>query len=336
MKIEKKILIIPLLFILFSGFLYYQDVILYGALQAKGQILILLTARPIATYLDDADYPDSLKLRIQQIQQIKAYSEKIGLKATNNYTSLYDQKNKASLWNLSACHPYKFENKIWSFPFLGSFGYKGFFDLSQAQIEREYLEKEGYDTRIRSVNAWSTLGWFKDPILSNMLNNTEAQIAETLFHELTHNTLFLKNQLQFNENLASFFGKKASIDYLNFFYGPHAEQMTDYLSDLEDSEKFRQHILRGKQSLDVLYQSFGDTDDLNFKAAKKNKTIRSIVNHLDTIQFCNINYYSIFNKSLPNNTYFMSYTRYYAEEHKLDSIFNYYEKDLKKFINHFK
>ena len=157
------------------------------------------------------------------------------MKPINNYTSLYYQKNKASLWNLSACHPEKFENKIWSFPFLGSFGYKSFFDLSQAQIEREYLEKEGYDTRIRSINAWSTLGWFKDPILSNMLNNTEAQIAETLFHELTHNTLFLKNQLQFIENLASFFGKKASIDYLNFFYGPDAEQMTDYLSDLEDS-----------------------------------------------------------------------------------------------------
>ena len=335
MKIKKKILLIPLLFILFSGFLSYQEVIVYGALQAKGQILILFKARPIATYLDDADYPDSLKLRIQQIQQIKAHSEKIGLKPTNNYTSLYDQKNKVSLWNLSACQPYKFENKTWYFPFLGSFGYKDFFDLSQAQIERKYLEKEGFDTRIRSVNAWSTLGWFKDPILSNLLNKTEAQIAETLFHELTHNTLFFKNRLQFNENLASFFGKKTSIDYLNFFYGPNAEQMTDYLSDLEDSEKFRQHILRGKQILDVLYQSFAATDDLNFKAAKKNKTIRNIVNHLDTIQFSNINYYSIFNESLPNNTYFMSYTRYYAEEQELDSIFNYYEKDLKKFITHF-
>ena len=58
MKIKKRILILPLLFILFSGFLYYQDTILYGALQAKGQILILLKARPIATYLNDADYPD--------------------------------------------------------------------------------------------------------------------------------------------------------------------------------------------------------------------------------------------------------------------------------------
>ena len=306
MKIKKRILIIPLLFILFSGFLYYQDIILYGALQAKGQILILMEARPISTYLDDSDYPDSLKIRIQQIQQIKEYSEKIGLKPTNNYSSLYDQKNKASLWNLSACHPYKFENKTWSFPFLGSFGYKGFFDLSQAQIERESLEKDGYDTRIRSVSAWSTLGWFKDPILSNMLNNTEAKMAETLFHELTHSTLFLKNQLQFNENLASFIGKKASIDYLTFFYGPNANQITDYLLAIEDSEKFRQHLLRGKQSLNRLYKSFSDVDDLNFKAAEKNKTIRIIVNHLDTIQFRNINYYSIFNKSLPNNTYFMS------------------------------
>tara|TARA_B110000046_G_scaffold173883_1_gene196968 strand:+ start:497 stop:1507 length:1011 start_codon:yes stop_codon:yes gene_type:complete len=336
MKIKKRVLLLPPVLICLSSFLFYQDIIHYGALQAQGQILILMKAQPITTYLNDANYPDSLKLRIQQIQQIKAYGEKIGLKPTDNYTSLYDQKNKASLWNLSACHPYKFENKTWSFPFLGSFGYKGFFDLSQARIERESLEKEGYDTRIRSVKAWSTLGWFKDPILSNMLNNSEAQIAETLFHELTHSTLFLKNQLQFNENLASFIGKKACIDYLNFYYGPHADQLIEYLSDLEDSERFRQHILRGKHSLDILYKSFSPVDNSTIKSVEKNKSIRNIVNHLDTITFSNSNYYSIFNNSLPNNTYFMSYTRYYAEEHELDSLFNFYEKNFKKFIDHFK
>ncbi len=111
--------------------------------------------------------------------------------------------------------------------------------------------------------------------------------------------------------------------------------MSDYLSDLKDSEKFRQNILRGKQILDVLYQSFGASDDLNFIAAKKSKTIRDIVNHLDTIQFRDINYYRIFDESLTNNTYLMSYTRYYADEQELDSIFNYYEKDLKTFIPHF-
>ncbi|MBT5507400.1 MAG: hypothetical protein HOK17_09730 [Flammeovirgaceae bacterium] len=75
-------MLIPLLFILFSAFLSYQEVILFSALQAKRQVLILLKARPITTYLlDDVDYPDSLKLRIQQI---KTYSEKIGLKPTNN------------------------------------------------------------------------------------------------------------------------------------------------------------------------------------------------------------------------------------------------------------
>ena len=135
----KKILLIPLLFILFSGFLSYQEVILYGTLQAKGQILILLKARPIATDLDDADYPDSLKLRIQQT---KVYSKKIGLKPTNNYTSLYDQKTKP----FNGIYPHDTLSNLkrtWYFPFLESFGYKGFFDLSQAQIEREYLEKEG-------------------------------------------------------------------------------------------------------------------------------------------------------------------------------------------------
>lgn len=133
-------MLIPLLFILFSAFLSYQEVILFSALQAKRQVLILLKARPITTYLlDDVDYPDSLKLRIQQI---KVYSKKIGLKPTNNYTSLYDQKTKP----FNGIYPHDTLSNLkrtWYFPFLESFGYKGFFDLSQAQIEREYLEKEG-------------------------------------------------------------------------------------------------------------------------------------------------------------------------------------------------
>ena len=97
MKIKKRVLLLPPVLICLSSFLFYQDIIHYGALQAQGQILILMKAQPITTYLNDANYPDSLKLRIQQIQQIKAYGEKIGLKPTDNYTSLYDQKNKASL-----------------------------------------------------------------------------------------------------------------------------------------------------------------------------------------------------------------------------------------------
>ena len=99
-----------------------------------------MKARPIATDLDDADYPDSLKLRIQQI---KVYSKKIGLKPTNNYTSLCMTKKQSLLMEFIRMTLFQ----IWKEPgislFLESFGYKGFFDLRQAQIEREYLEKEG-------------------------------------------------------------------------------------------------------------------------------------------------------------------------------------------------
>src|SRR5690606_16736486 len=128
----------------------------------------------------------------------------IGLEESKNYTSYYDQKGQVILWNLSACESYEFTPKLWSFPFLGSFPYKGYFDLDKAMEEYQLLKELGYDARIRPVNGWSTLGWTKDPILSNMTERSTGAIVELIIHELTHSTLFVKDNIEFNENLASF------------------------------------------------------------------------------------------------------------------------------------
>ena len=120
MKIKKNLTHTPIIHPFLRVFILPKSHPLWCA-PSKGQILILFKARPIATYLVDADYPDSLKLRIQQIQQIKAYSEKIGLKPTNNYTSLYYQKTKplygiyphATLTNLKINLIFPFFRKFW-------------------------------------------------------------------------------------------------------------------------------------------------------------------------------------------------------------------------------
>ena len=102
----------------------------------------------------------------------------------------------------------------WSFPFLGRVPYKGFFDRGAAIEEDSLLRLKGYDTGIGNIRGWSTLGWFKDPILSGMLENSEGALANLIIHELWHGTLYVKDSADFNENLASFAGEQGALLFL--------------------------------------------------------------------------------------------------------------------------
>ena len=191
------------------------DLLEYGIGQLRGQMTILAEARPIDEVLEDPTFPDSLKTKIHLIQEVRQFAvEELELVDSKNYTTIYDQKGRDVLWNVSACEPYELKPYKWSFPILGSFSYKGFFDLEKARQERGVLDSLGLDTNIRAVGAWSTLGWFQDPILSNMLYRKEGDLAELIIHELTHATIFVKDSLTFNENLASFIGTEGAKLFL--------------------------------------------------------------------------------------------------------------------------
>ncbi len=329
----KKILY--LLLVVFIGFcIFYWDLISYGIGQAKGQISIIRQARDIEEVLDDASFPDSLKQKIKIIQEVRNFAiDSIGLKDSKNYTTLFDQKGKTLLWNLSASEPYSFTPKTWSFPLLGSFPYKGFFDLAKAKEERDFLKSENYDTRIRTVSGWSTLGWFSDPILSNMLERSEGRLADLIIHELTHSTLFVRDNIVFNENLASFIGERGAIQFLESKYGKGSFELEDYLMHDEDQLNFTEQMLFAAQLLDSLYSSFADTDQDSIKEIQKSKLIREIVDSVDTIHFHNNRYYHIFDEALPNNAYFMSFLRYHSSEDSLSDILkSQYDGDLNVFI----
>ena len=166
--VKKIIWTVIALFVL--ALLFNWDILSYGIRQAQGQLRITFNTLPVETILNDTLFPDSLKQKIKIVQQARVFAfQELGLTPSENYTTFYDQKGEVALWNLSASKAYMLEPKLWSFPILGSFPYKGFFDLERAKQERDELIDQGYDARIRPVGGWSTLGWTTDPILSNML-----------------------------------------------------------------------------------------------------------------------------------------------------------------------
>lgn len=163
-----------ILFILAGIFLilsvWQYRLIRYGLQQLKGQLHIVSNAQPIGEILNDPDFPDSLKNKLRLSYAVRSYATGVlGLKDSKNYTTVYDQKGKPALWVLTASEPFALKAYEWYFPFLGDVSYKGFFEKENGENDLRQLMSMGYDISFRPTTAWSTLGWFKDPLLSGML-----------------------------------------------------------------------------------------------------------------------------------------------------------------------
>ena len=312
MMIRGKILIrifgvILLLFVLLNF-----DLIRYGLSQATGQARILLGAVPVSVYLSGPDIDRNVKNNLFLVEEIRQFAfDSLGLTYSDNYTTVYDQEGKELLWVVTACQPFQLKAKVWKFPLIGSFSYKGFFDRRKAITLKEELEKQGYDTSVRSVGGWSTLGWFKDPVLTGMLQHEAGDLAEVIIHELTHGTLFVKDSLKFNENLASFFGEKGSELFLSNRFGENSILLTNYKKKLADEKLLTAHILKGADFLDSLYTQMDDRMPVSEKRALKHDAIKQIIFFADTLPLNNKERYLKWLHDLnPNNTLFMSYLRY--------------------------
>ena len=333
----KKKVVLGILVVITVLIVLNMDLLKYGVMQGKGQLSVVWNAMPIDEVLADVNFPDSLKMKIELMQEIRQFAiDSLGLKDTKNFTAVYDQKGEDILWNLSACKPYELKSVQWSFPFLGAFSYKGFFELDKAKEERAQLEKQGLDTRIRTVNAWSTLGWFRDPILSNQLNRSEGSLAELVIHELTHATVFIKDSLSYNENLASFIGEKGAVSFLSYKYGVDNSSLNVYVDSEQDYLKYTNHMLTGTKQLDSLYKSFTVEMNDSLKNEKKQKMISKIIQAIDTISFKNQKRFSgIFSERLPNNCYFLSFHRYFSKIDQFEiQLQNEFDGDLRAFIRY--
>ena len=221
---------------------------------------------------------------------------------------------------------------------VGTFSYKGFFDEQKAIALEATLKAEGLDANIRVAGGWSTLGWFKDPILSNMLSDDEAGFAELLIHELTHGTLFVKDSVRFNENLATFIGMKGTERYLRVKYGPDNEYLLAYQNYWRDRKKLSDHILIGALYLDKLYKNMDKNLDDASKQMMKEQAINSILTSVDTLSLSKKNtYVDYYRKLKPNNTFFMSYLRYRGDLKLLENEWiNIYDSDIKKMLDDYK
>jgi predicted aminopeptidase len=315
----------------------YWDLVVYGIRQANGQMTIIRDAKPVEEFLADPSFPDSLKAKLRLIDEVRRFAiDSLGLKDTENYKTMYDQQGKEIMWVVIASQRFKLEPKQWHFPVLGSVPYKGFFSENLANDLKKELEHEGWDVIIRNPGGWSTLGWFTDPILSKMLMRSEGDLANLIIHEMSHATIFVKDSVDFNENLATFIGDRGAEQFLMSKYGPQSRQFNDYLAEDADYLKVVDHMLRGGMILDSLYSTFRPSDQDSIKLKQKERVMKRIVNAMDTLSLKLTSMPSKrFSKKLPNNAYFINYRQYQASQ---DVFFQEWEgrfnKDLRAYIKY--
>jgi predicted aminopeptidase len=321
------------------------ELVSYGWMQAKGQLTILWNTKPIADVLADPAYPDSLKQKIKLIQEIKRFSiDSLGLDPSGSYESFYNQQGKPILWVITAAQPYQLVARQWHFPILGIFSYKGFFEKDRADQQLAELKKEGLDTRVGEVSAWSTLGFLNDPILSSFLARSEGSLAELIIHELTHGTLFVKNSLEYNENLADFVGEYGATRFLAQKYGQTSVQYRDYEGAKAFYGRYDEHVLAGTQVLDSLYKSFKPTTPVAIKDSLKWQTIRQIVISADTIRdersqprVRSIKKGRLEKLNLPNNAYFIGYLTYRKQQNRFRQEFDrQFNGDFTRYLTYLK
>lgn len=326
--------------LILSGSLCYGDVIGYLLKQGAGQARVITHAESRESYLARPGTPPGHREKLALVEEIRQYAfDSLGLKHTRSYTKVYDQKGLPLLWVITASRKYALEPKTWKFPITGEVTYKGFFDHADAERQRALLEADGWEVRTREVNAWSTLGYLPDPILSGMLDGTPGDMANVIIHELSHGTVFISGDVEESENLASFIGDVGAARFLRMKYGEGSRELFEYVTSDGDYRKLSQHLLRGAGRLDSLYASaaFTALPDAE-KDTVKTVFIRSIVSALDTVPFSVPGRYGrLRNGKLPNNAFFIEFRQYnnrqnaYYEEFK-----NRYAENLPEYIGHLK
>lgn len=295
-------------------------------------------AEPISQVLKRGtlSQPDQEKLKL--ILEVRDFSSKtLGLTPDGSYLEYVDLsklRRDAIAYNLVVCPKDRLEPYTWWFPFIGSIGYLGFFDKDYALETKKEYEEEGYDTYLRAVSAYSTLGWFDDPIFSSMLSFREDQLANLIIHELTHATIYKSGDTLFNEGIATFMGNKGSIAFMIQKYGEHSKQHRDALDAQHDDLLFSDYIEKAKNRLDQFYSQPLAKKEKIERRKKEFTLLKSDFIRLKSS--FKTKDYDGFEKFVFNNAVFAGLEQYYGDLSLFEKIWKSHHRRLAVMVGIFK
>jgi predicted aminopeptidase len=304
----------------------------YTLKQGSALLGYLSRAVPLESLLEDASPGDADAEFVRRVADIRRFAlEELGLRKTSNYTKYVDIDRDYLAAVVSASADDSFTRYAWWFPMIGSVPYKGFFNPEDARKERRKLEKKNLDVWIRGVDAFSTLGWFSDPLYSYMKDYPVHRLADLIIHESLHATVYLKNHAQFNEELAEFVGSEGARLYIEKTFGDDSDEYRAITGSDGDSAVFLGVIRTLIAELEVLYNSdISREEKLQKKAGIIQSAKTRFTETYDTF-FQNDNYRGF--SDLPiNNAYLELYRLYYEEDRYFQDLYIRSGQNLPGFI----
>lgn len=226
----------------------------YYTQAAQGQLELLADARPIDDWIADTNTNVKLRHRLEAARQIRRYAiQEMKLPNNGSYTNYTNLKRPYVLWNVVATPELSLKPMQWCFPVAGCVNYRGYYSKDAAQAYARQLRAQGHDVEVGGVSAYSTLGWFSDPLVSTFINYPDAELARLIFHELAHQVVYVAGDSQFNESFASAVEQAGVEAWLERFGNPA-------MSDAYERYKARKTdflalLVRYRGELDRTYKS---------------------------------------------------------------------------------
>ena len=308
----------------------------YLAKSSFYQLRMLSRKESFEKALVDPKISEETKRKIKLVIEAKKFGEeKMFLTHSKNYESFVLLDDKYVVYAITASYKDRLEPFTWTFPFVGRVPYKGFFKKTDADEEKAKLQKRNYDVAERGVSAYSTLGWFSDPLLSSMADGDDEDLIDTIIHETTHATVYIKSSADFNERLATFVGGKGMEEFYIEKEGKNSLKIEHAKLVSEDSKIFSQFISGQIKELEGFYRLNKTSADLMlsrelaFGAIKKNFD-QSCRPRLKTDSF------RYFSKITLNNAVLLNYKTYYQDLSIYQKALDKFQGNWKSFMDYFR
>ena len=224
---------------------YYTQIV-------SGHMRIVMGKKPVESVVDNDDTDQQTRHRLKIATEARQFGvDELGLPDNKSYTTFYDTQRSYVTWNVVAADEFSFTPQRWCFPVAGCVSYRGYYKEDDAKKYAGGLAEQGFDVAVNGATAYSTLGWFADPLLNTMLNRSDWAIASLIFHELAHQQMYVGDDSKFNESFAVFVEQQG----LKLWQEKHGSD--DQLAELEKRSRrqknFIQLLSETRTDLQTLY-----------------------------------------------------------------------------------
>ncbi len=234
----------------------------------RGQAQIWWRAKPIEQVLSADETTPRLREQLRLVQDLRSFAKThLHLPAHRAYHHYADLGRRHVVWVVYAAPEFSVEARSWWYPVVGKLQYRGYFSETAARKEADQLKAQGLDVLVGGVDGYSTLGWFHDPVLNTFLHRTDAELAELIFHELTHVMLFLPGDTEFNEALATAVGQEGARRWLKS--RGMVQELAEYEKDIRKDGEIIRLLLAKRTELKALYERNRHLPIEQQRAAKK-------------------------------------------------------------------